>query len=171
VAGGLPAQETLKPSFASEVPHAPLSLAGPGRRAVAGLRAGAVPQARRAGEGLRRGQGSGRHLARDGALLPPNKTPRDPAANGVAHVTITPTRWTFGRLAGDVTYELRIDHAKRPAEIDFLRVGQKVPHGRGLIRREGDVLRIIYDWGARPTAFEGQGSGCDLVLVRESGPR
>ena len=70
---------------------------------------------------------------------------------------------------GNTTYDLRIDPARKPAEVDLMQIGQKEPYGRGLIRREGDTLHVIYVWGtARPTGFDGQQSGCVLTLVRES---
>jgi uncharacterized protein (TIGR03067 family) len=97
----------------------------------------------------------------------PDKALRDPAKDGVTHVTISLTQWVFkGR--NDVTYDLRIDPMKKPAEFDLMRPGQKEAYGRGLIRREGDAIRVVYRWGSgRPTSFENQRSGCELMLVRE----
>jgi len=95
---------------------------------------------------------------------------RDPASNGVAQVTITETQWVFNRNQNNTaTYDLRIEHLKRPAEIDFMHAGQKDPYGRGVIKREGNTLRIIYTGSTtRPTGFENQSSGFwDLTLVRE----
>lgn len=98
----------------------------------------------------------------------PNKNRLDPASQGVGHVTISEGKWIFGRETG-ATYEFRIDPSKNPAEVDLMNVGQKEPYGRGLIRRQGNTLRIVYNWGAqRPTGFEEQQGGFwDLTLVRE----
>jgi uncharacterized protein (TIGR03067 family) len=98
----------------------------------------------------------------------PNKALLDPAANGVGHVTISDAKWVFGRQNG-TTYDLKIDPSKNPAEIDFMYVGQQDPYGRGIIRRQGNTIRVIYNWGnQRPTAFENQqGSYWDLTLVKE----
>jgi uncharacterized protein (TIGR03067 family) len=99
----------------------------------------------------------------------PDTTRKDPAANGVTTVTISPTQWVFNKAANPVIYDLRLHHEKRPAEIDFMHVGQMQPYGRGLIRREGDMLRVVYSWSSgRPTGFENQQGGCIITLVRES---
>jgi uncharacterized protein (TIGR03067 family) len=98
---------------------------------------------------------------------PPDTTRKDPTANGVSTVTISPTRWTFNKGTQPVPYDLRIHHEKVPAEIDFMQVGQTQPYGRGLIRREGDTLRVTYNWSnGRPADFR-QGT-CILVMVRQS---
>lgn len=94
----------------------------------------------------------------------------DVRSNGVQTVTITPTQWIFDKAGQSPSeYDLRIDPAKLPAEIDFYRPGQQTPYGRGVIRREGDKLRIIYNWGEpRPAGFENQQTGYwDLTLQRE----
>jgi uncharacterized protein (TIGR03067 family) len=97
----------------------------------------------------------------------PNRVPREPARAGATHVTITATGWEFKGSAA-ASYELRLDPTKQPAELDFIRPGQGTPHGRGLIRREGRALRVIYQWGSsRPTGFESQPKGCELLLERE----
>src|SRR5262245_2409636 len=38
---------------------------------------------------------------------------REPAANGVTHVSITATQWVFNKHSSPTTYDLRIDHLKR----------------------------------------------------------
>ena len=98
----------------------------------------------------------------------PNKARLDPVTNGVSHVPITETKWAFGKQ-GATGYDLRIDASKNPAEIDFMNSGQTEPYGRGIIRRQGNTIRIIYNWGPqRPTTFENAGSGYwDLTLIRE----
>ena len=99
-----------------------------------------------------------------------NKEERDPAANGVATVTVTPTQWIFNADRNNTaTYDLRVDANKKPAEVDMNNPGQQEVYGRGVIRREGNTLRVIYNWGSpRPTGFDGQQPGhWDLTLVRE----
>src|SRR4051812_17511021 len=89
-----------------------------------------------------------------GVYYLPDKVSQVASAERNSPITITATQWSFGKERRP-TYDLRIDHNKRPAEIDFMQVGQKEPHGRGLIRREGRVLRVVYNWGgARPTHFD-----------------
>jgi hypothetical protein len=102
-----------------------------------------------------------------GLYYPPDTTKHDAAQGGVGHITITPTQWTFGKGRG-ITYDLIVHHDKRPVEIDLMHVGRQEPYGRGLIRREGDTIRIVYSWsGSRPTSFDQ--SGCIvLTMVRES---
>src|SRR6516225_3143198 len=54
-----------------------------------------------------------------------NAAQRDPAANGISHVTITPTQWIFNKRNSPTTYDLQIDHLKRPAEVNLMYVGMK----------------------------------------------
>jgi hypothetical protein len=93
---------------------------------------------------------------------------RDPQTNGITHVSITTTQWSFNKN-NPTTYDLQVDHTRRPVELNFLYVGQKDPYGRAIVRREGGKLRVIYNWGPqRPTGFENQPAGYwDLTLVRE----
>ena len=101
---------------------------------------------------------------------PPDKTPKDPAGQGVTHVVITATQWAF-EGSGAARYDLRIDNSKKPAEFDMMQVGQKMPYGRGLMRREGAGIRVVYRWsGTRPASFDDPAAGCDLTLVRENAP-
>jgi uncharacterized protein (TIGR03067 family) len=88
---------------------------------------------------------------------------------GIDSVQITATQWIFNPGRGPTTYDLRIDHTRKPAEVDMMYAGQKDPYGRGIIRREGNTLRIVYNWGTqRPTGFDNQPGGYwDLTLVRE----
>jgi hypothetical protein len=89
------------------------------------------------------------------------------ARGGLSQIVITPTQWTFG-TPGRVTYDLRIHHVKTPAEFDLMRVGETHPYGRGLIRREGETIRVIYRWdGLRPASFD-DSKGIVLTLVRVS---
>lgn len=98
----------------------------------------------------------------------PNKTRLDPDSNGVGHVTVTATQWAFARTAGPGAYDMTLDSGKVPAEINFMHAGQKEPYGRGLIRREGNTIRVLYNWGPRPTSFDNPQPGCwDIILVRE----
>jgi uncharacterized protein (TIGR03067 family) len=92
-----------------------------------------------------------------------------PLSSGVTHVSITTTQWIFNKNSGPTTYDLQVDHAKKPVEMNFMYVGQKEPYGRAIVRREGNKLRIIYNWGTqRPSGFENQPGGYwDLTLVRE----
>lgn len=94
---------------------------------------------------------------------------RDVSTNGVTHVSITSTQWIFNKNNSPTTYDLQVDHTKRPVEFNMLYVGQKDPYGRAVVRREGNKIRVIYNWGAqRPTGFENQPSGYwDMTLVRE----
>jgi len=85
---------------------------------------------------------------------------------GISHVVITPTQWTFGK-PGRITYDLRVHHDKQPAEFDLMRVGQKEPYGRGIIKREGDTIRIAYKWSnGRPARFDEPGN-IVMTLERE----
>jgi uncharacterized protein (TIGR03067 family) len=96
-------------------------------------------------------------------LHPPSDVALDPKDHGVATVTISDARWVFASGSG---FDLRIDHAKQPAQIDLMYVGQKDPHGMGIIERRGDTLRVIYAWEKRPTGFEGQPKGCYLLTLK-----
>jgi uncharacterized protein (TIGR03067 family) len=88
---------------------------------------------------------------------------------GIDSVRISATQWIFNPGRGPTTYDLRIDHTRKPAEIDMMYVGQKEPYGRGIIKRDGNTLRIVYNWGAqRPAGFDNQPGGYwDLTLVRD----
>jgi hypothetical protein len=96
----------------------------------------------------------------------PNRVSVAPTADGVSHVTIRPGEWSFDGASG-VSYDLRIDQGKPVVGFDLMRPGQTEPYGRGLIRREGRAIRVIYQWGARPTGFTDQPGDCELLLVRE----
>jgi hypothetical protein len=96
----------------------------------------------------------------------PDRISVDPVADGTTHVTIGPAAWAFTG-PGNPSYDLRIDHGRPVAEFDLLTPGHAVPYGRGLIRREGRAIRIIYRWGPRPTGFGRQSSGWEMLLVRE----
>ncbi len=97
----------------------------------------------------------------------PNKVPRHPDRQEPTHVTISLTGWAFTAPA-PASYDLRIDHTKKVVEFDLIRHGQMEPYGRGLMRREGRAIRVIYQWGGtRPTDFENQPSGFEMLLVRE----
>jgi hypothetical protein len=102
---------------------------------------------------------------------PPDKNPQDLEKTGLTHISITSTGWVF-KGAEDVSYDLRIDNTKDAGEFDLMNVGQKAPFIRGLIRREGRAIRVIYTCifaspNNRPTGFVNQQSGCELLLVRE----
>jgi hypothetical protein len=87
--------------------------------------------------------------------------------HGLSQIIITPTQWTFDNPRR-VVYDLRIHHDRTPAEFDLMRVGQTQPYGRGLIRREGETIRVVYSWsGNRPANFDGSG-GIVLTMVRVS---
>ena len=98
-----------------------------------------------------------------------NQVNVQPSTNGVTHVSITSTQWIFNKNNSPTTYDLRVDNARKPVEMNFMYVGQKDPYGRAIVRREGNKLRVIYNWGTqRPTGFENQPGGYwDLTLVRE----
>jgi uncharacterized protein (TIGR03067 family) len=96
-------------------------------------------------------------------IHPPSDVVLDPNAHGVGTVSITDTRWVFASGSG---FDLRIDQAKRPAQIDLTYEGQKNPHGMGIIERRGDTLRVIYAWEKRPTGFQGQPKGCYLLTLK-----
>jgi hypothetical protein len=96
----------------------------------------------------------------------PNKARLDPDRGGVGHVIITPTRWTFSKTT-PVVYDLRIHDDRRPVQFDLMHQGSKQPYGMGLMRREGNLIRVIYGWnGTRPKDFEESGYVV-LTLVRE----
>jgi hypothetical protein len=88
---------------------------------------------------------------------------------GATNVVITPTQWTFCG-SRRVSYDLRIHHDRQPAEIEFMEVGRKRPIGRGIIRREGAAVRVVYDWGSRRPAGFDQAGFYALTLVRDPAP-
>lgn len=95
-------------------------------------------------------------------VWPPDRTPRPLGPDDF--ITFTRTQWSYGTV---VTYDLRLDGSKRPAEFDLMRAGQGTPYGRGVIRRDGNRLQLAYTFDkARPGGFEGLTQGCVLTLER-----
>src|SRR4051794_23307459 len=41
-----------------------------------------------------------------------------PPSRGVTHVSITSTQWVFNKNSGPTTYDLRVDNAKKPVEMN-----------------------------------------------------
>jgi uncharacterized protein (TIGR03067 family) len=99
-----------------------------------------------------------------------NNIPIDVASNGVSNVTITVNQWVFSSGPNNRTeYDLKIDHTKKPAEINFYHKGRRTdgaPYGTGIIKREGNKIRIIYHWSRRvPMSFDNPPRGFyDLTL-------
>src|SRR5689334_20062531 len=65
-----------------------------------------------------------------------NAVRRAPSEGGITDVTVTATQWIFNKNNSPTTYDLQIDHLKKPAEVNLMYVGQKEPYGRGIIKRE-----------------------------------
>ena len=64
-------------------------------------------------------------------------------------------------------HELRIDGSKSPATIDFYKKGETTPYGTGIIKRDGNNLVLIYDWGgARATSFDNPPAGYWELTLR-----
>ena len=138
--------------------------------AVLSLAFAPAPLPRREGRGnnsLAVGQLLGTWRA-TGLYFAPFKDRQDPVRHGVATVAISPTQWVFDKGGTNTTYDLRIHSDRRPVEFDLMQLGQNEPYGRGLMRRDGKVLTVIYNWGERPKGFDNSSGGCLLTLVRES---
>lgn len=93
-------------------------------------------------------------------------------AVSVTHVRISGDRWTFlpDNYAG-ARLDIAIDHAKTPAQLTFYRAGDatKKTYGVGLIRRQGDEVKILYCWGGeegRPRTFDPAPDGYYLLTLR-----
>jgi uncharacterized protein (TIGR03067 family) len=93
-----------------------------------------------------------------------DEKPLDPAAENAGTVTITAARWLFGD--GRAKFDLRIDHAKTPAEFDLAYSGQVEPHFRGVIERRGDTVRVIYSCQSRPTGFDSKAANCYVMTLK-----
>lgn len=90
-----------------------------------------------------------------------------PVNEDIRVVIVSSTKWVFGNLSKETSsFDLRIDHARRPAEIDLMYAGQKEPHGRGIIERRGDMVQVIYAWGKRPTGFRDQPPNCYVLTLK-----
>jgi uncharacterized protein (TIGR03067 family) len=65
---------------------------------------------------------------------------------------------------------LKLDAAKKPAQFDmFAKAGDATPYGTGIVKREGNRIRLVYDWtNNRPTSFDNPPKEVwELVLERE----
>lgn len=66
-------------------------------------------------------------------------------------VRIENNRWSFvyreARRA-PVVYDLSTDPSQKPAPINFMRIGQTQPYGQGLVVRQGNVMKVLYSFGA-----------------------
>jgi uncharacterized protein (TIGR03067 family) len=82
-------------------------------------------------------------------------------------ITITLTRWVFHSRPQDVSYDLRTDPDKMPAEFQLAYHGQQEPLFQGIIERRGNVVRVIYSSRHRPTSFKNQPNCYVLTLKRQ----
>jgi uncharacterized protein (TIGR03067 family) len=97
---------------------------------------------------------------------------------GVSHIHVEGDLWTF-YMTGDVknnSYVLVIDPSRRPATIDFYSGNQRqdgvAPYMLGLIKREGNVVTILYFTATadqRATSFENPPPGWWLLTLEKMG--
>ena len=95
----------------------------------------------------------------------------------VTHIHVKDGRWTFMHNENASNgYSISIDTANRPAALDFLpdTGGKIMPKGggttgKGIIRRKGDVVEIVYLFGGapRPVSFERPAGYYLLTLKRQ----
>lgn len=91
----------------------------------------------------------------------------------VSHVRISGSRWTLlerGQERG--SYTIAVDGTTKPAQIDWFPLEQ--PNAatlwRGLIKREGDRVLILYSSpGNRASDFDSVRAGSFLITVRRGG--
>jgi len=96
----------------------------------------------------------------------------------VTHVRVKDDRWTFLRNETVSNgYAITIDNAKQPAALDFLpdgggkglgKVGGGGGTGKGIIRKKGDVVEVVYLFGGapRPASFERPPAGYYLLTLK-----
>lgn len=92
----------------------------------------------------------------------------------LARVRIAGDRWSFvygQNFRNDVEYNIRVDHRLRPPTLDFYSLGTKEgnPYGMGILQRDGDTVRLMYNWGgSRATSFESPPEGHWLITLRRA---
>ena len=91
-------------------------------------------------------------------------------SSSTTHVRVRGDEWAFVG-GGEVRYAIAVNGARRPATIDFYNgpVSDKEPiQGRGIIRRKGDALEVVYQWRSesRATSFERPPHGQYLLKLR-----
>jgi len=92
----------------------------------------------------------------------------------LAQVRISGDRWSFvygqARM-NDVNYTIRVDHSLRPPRLDFHYLGSKdkEPYGKGILRRDGDTVQLMYTWGGdRAASFDTAPDGHWLITLRRA---
>jgi uncharacterized protein (TIGR03067 family) len=89
-------------------------------------------------------------------------------------VQITGDRWSFVYREGRnnaVNYTIRIDHKIKPPQLNFYNNHLKdaQPYGMGILKREGNVVQLMYTWGgARATSFEQPPEGHWLITLQRA---
>jgi uncharacterized protein (TIGR03067 family) len=92
--------------------------------------------------------------------------------SSTTQVLVSGDEWSFGgKGGGHVSYVVAVHGGRRPAAIDFYNgpVSEKEPiQGRGIIRRKGDELHVVYQWriGERATSFDRPPHGQYLLKLR-----
>ena len=90
-----------------------------------------------------------------------SRGPPTDSGSYLKEVHIAGDRWSFvyreGRSNSAVNYTIRIDHKVKPPQLNFYSGGTKdgQPYGVGILKREGNVVQLMYTWGgSRATSFE-----------------
>jgi uncharacterized protein (TIGR03067 family) len=104
-----------------------------------------------------------------------SRGPHTDSGTSLDHVRIAGDRWSFvyGRQArsNDVHYTIRVDARAQPPQLDFFHVGAKdaKPYGQAILKRQGDVVQIMYTWGgARAASFEAPPDGHWLITLKRA---
>jgi uncharacterized protein (TIGR03067 family) len=91
----------------------------------------------------------------------------------ITHVGIEKDQWTFlmeqaGRKNRNASYFLTLNPAKQPCTLEFHAQRGGDVRMRGIIRRKGDTVEILYLGGSRvhPASFEAPPTGFYLLTLK-----
>jgi uncharacterized protein (TIGR03067 family) len=87
----------------------------------------------------------------------------------ITHIRIAKDRWTLLEAAREnATYRIGLDPKKKPCEVDW-RSDQGRILWMGIIRRDGDVVEVLYlSATQRPADFDKPPAGSYLITLRRA---
>ncbi len=96
-----------------------------------------------------------------------------PARSVTSTVRVGEGKWTFIRSAAvkgggrEVSYRLVLHTNQVPIRLDGMRANSDTPYMRGIVRRVGDTIEVLYRFnGEHPTSFDNPPAGCWRITMR-----
>jgi hypothetical protein len=90
-----------------------------------------------------------------------------------ARIEVSEGNWSFVRSPAakgggrKVSYRLVVHPTYKPIRLDGMRAGSDVPYMRGIVRRQGDTVEVLYRFGGdHPDNFDKPPAGCWRITMR-----